>query len=201
MDENCDDEEDCPALNGVLNGTAESVHLRKERGKRAYYEMEPIHVCAAIGVTIKFLSGIHFWGREAYLSTSSAFADAESELYSSQSRAVYNDGNGAHVDETELDRNGDVNIKIGNGDAGSTDGNVKEEVERRSDDNNTGEHVEHGIAIESDEHPKDSLDERIEVCAFSDEEICSAPKTPENPASTDVGTLRATVEGSNNGGG
>lgn len=63
----CDVEDNgtpAPALHGVFNQTPEVLNLRKNRGLKQYFEMEPVHVGVVSGVEIKFMSAIHYWGRE-----------------------------------------------------------------------------------------------------------------------------------------
>lgn len=76
-----DDGTAAPALHGVVNMTEEVVTLRSLRGQKKYFEMEPIHVGTATGVEIKYISHIHHWGRETYISCASALADAEAEIW------------------------------------------------------------------------------------------------------------------------
>lgn len=42
--------------------------------------MEPLATCSATGVQVKYLSGIHYWARKAYISANTPFADTNEEM-------------------------------------------------------------------------------------------------------------------------
>lgn len=71
--------EDGPRYNvdGVINMTAEVNSRRQSAGKKLYHKMDPINICEATGVEIKFRSEVHHWRRNAYISTKNAFEDAQ----------------------------------------------------------------------------------------------------------------------------
>lgn len=64
-------------------------------GQRQFHLMKPIHVCAARGVELKYMSRIHHWRRDAYISTKTAFEDA----------AVENDVANPYEDSEDIDIN------------------------------------------------------------------------------------------------
>lgn len=66
----CDIDEDgtpAPALHGVVKLTPEVLQLRSGRGQEQYFQMDPILVGTETGVEIKYMSPIHYWGRETYI--------------------------------------------------------------------------------------------------------------------------------------
>lgn len=98
---------DSPSCNvdGVVNMTDEVRGRRRRAGKTPYHDMDPIMVCSATGVEVKFMSTIHHWSRDAYISTKSAFQDALVEAGEEEER------------EVEVPRNGDgrtERVEIGN---------------------------------------------------------------------------------------
>lgn len=56
-----------PSFNvgGVVNMTDEVNAQQRHAGKKAYHEMEPIMVCKATGVEVKYMGEIHHWRRNA----------------------------------------------------------------------------------------------------------------------------------------
>lgn len=68
------------AVNGVINMKNEVLSSRLNSRRVNYHSLAPLECCRATGVQIKYMSPINYRRKNAYISTKTAFTDAEAEV-------------------------------------------------------------------------------------------------------------------------
>lgn len=64
----------------VTNMSVEVLGRRRCSGKVMYYLLKPIVTFIATGVEVKYMGGIHFWKRDAYISSKTPFEDINEHM-------------------------------------------------------------------------------------------------------------------------
>lgn len=64
-------------LHGLLNITEARERVRRNCGKKAYFDMEDVHIGTCTGVRFKFMGDIRHWDKTFEIGVNTTFRDAE----------------------------------------------------------------------------------------------------------------------------